>query len=270
MQRIACGFFAMLTLVAQAARGQGQQHLDANAPGWRQSSFGDDSVRMRWMMTNETSAQPLLASAPAGKVSVNTLEIPEAARKEMHECVRNFEAGKLEDSIKHAEKALRISPQWAGAHQDLGQIYARLRQYQKAIEEFHNAAALDARMVQPWVSLASANLVEGQYAEGEKAARRALEIDPANSDARYVLGRILALAGHDLTDAIALLREGEEQHPAAYLAVANIYLKQNQTEEALGELRGYLADPNAPQKEKVTCMVEKLTKPAGTVNCAIR
>ena len=271
MKWTACCFFLMLAFVGQGGEAQVQRRADTCCV----YSPGNDPARLQWMLMNGPSSQPTVrqptTSTPPGEtVSVNTLEIPEAARKEMQEFSKNFQAGKLEESAKHGEKALRISPQWAAAHLDLGQCYARMRQYEKAIEEFHNAAALDARMVKPWVSLAAVYLLEGQYPEGENAARRALEIDPANSNARYFLGRTLAVQGRDLSDAIELLEKTKEQYPAARLVLANIYLKQGQTDEAVGELRGYVADPNAPQKEKVGCMVEKLTNPAGTVNCAMQ
>jgi tetratricopeptide (TPR) repeat protein len=266
MKRIACGFFLMLAFVAQAAEAQGRG-MDGNR---RQSWLPVDVTFWQWMLMNGSGTPPPLSSASGSTVSVTSLEIPETARKEMQEFAKNFEAGKLEESVKHAEKALRIYPQWAAARLDLGQCYARMHQYQKAIEEYQMATTLDAHMAQPWVGLAGVYLLEGQYGEGENAARRALEIDPVNVNARYFLGRILAIEGHDLSDAVELLRKSREQYPAAHLTLANIYLKQNQTEEAIGELRGYLADPNATQKEKVTCMVEKLTKPAGTVSCIMQ
>ena len=272
MKRIACGFLALLTFVAKPAPAQGQRRMDGDSAGWRPYALASQPTALQWMMLNGSTSQPVpgATGAPNGTVSATSLAVPEAARKEMREFAKDFDAGRLEESAKHGEKALRISPDWAAAHHDLGQCYARMHQYEKAIEEFQSAAALDPRMVAPWVSLAGAYFLEGKYTEGENAARRALEIDPANSNARYFLGRILAVAGHDLQDAVELLRKSEEQYPAARLTLANVYLKQNQTEEAVGELRGYLADPNAPQKEKVTCMVEKLTKPAGTVSCSMQ
>jgi tetratricopeptide (TPR) repeat protein len=264
--KIACGFLLILAFAGLAREAQGQRRMDS----WRPISPDSDPSILQWVLMNGSGSQPVLPAPPGGKVSVNTLEIPEAARKEMREFSRNFDAGKLDQSAKHGEKALRISPQWAAAHLDLGQCYARMRQYPKAIEQFQSAATLDTRLVQPWVSLAAAYFLEGQHAEGENAARRALEIDPANSKARYFLGRILAAEEHGLPEAAELLRKSEEQYPAARLTLAHIYLKQSQTDEAIGELRGYLADPNAPQKEKVGCMVEKLTKPTETVNCSMQ
>jgi tetratricopeptide (TPR) repeat protein len=264
--KIACGFLLILAFAGLAAEAEGQRRMD----GWRPYSPENDPSMIEWVLMSGSSLQPAVPAPPGGAVSVNTLEIPEAARKEMQEFSRNFDAGKLDESAKHGEKALRISPEWAAAHLDLGQCYARMRQYPKAIEQFQSAAALDTRLVHPWVSLAAAYILEGQYAEGETAARRALAIDPVNGRARYFLGRILAAEGHDLPGAIELLRKSEEQYPAARLTLAYLYLKQNQTDDAIGELRGYLADPNTPHREKVGCMVEKLTKPAETVNCVLQ
>jgi len=265
MKRIACGFLAVLALAGKAAPAQGQRRTDgdiANSP-----QYALPTALPSMLMSGRPT--PPVPGNPGGMVSAATLAVPEAARKEMLKFAKDFDAGRLEESAKHAERALRISPDWAAAHHDLGQCYARMHQYEKAIGEFHTAAELDTRIVAPWVSLAGAYFLEKKYAEGEISARRALEIDPSNGNAHYFLGRILAAEGRDLENAVELLRKSVEQYPAAHLALASIYLKQNQSEEAIGELRGYLADPNAPQKEKVTCMVEKLTKPAG-VDCVMQ
>jgi hypothetical protein len=75
---------------------------------------------------------------------------------------------------------------------------------------------------------------------------------------------------HELSNAMELLHKTQEQFPAAHLALANVYLKQNQIDAALGELRSYLGQANAPGKEKVACMVDHLTKPAETLTCSMQ
>jgi tetratricopeptide (TPR) repeat protein len=281
MKRTARGLVLMLACVAAA---QGQQKVDRNGTNRQYgmpsdptqmmlflmtgSSLGENSPTLRGSAGNASSADS--GGAVGSTVSVDTLKIPAAALKEMREFRKKFDEGTLEDAAKHGEKVLKISPQWAAAHQDLGQCYARMRQYDKAIKEFQNAASLDAKMVAAWVSMSAAYFLQGQYHEGENAARRALEIDPANETATYYLGRTLTAQGHDLATAMALLRKSEEQFPASHLVVANLYLQQNQTDEAVDELRRYLGLANAPQKDKVLCMVEYLTKPAETHTCSMR
>ena len=258
--------------------------MDGDA-AYRQYSMPSDPVQLQWFLATGSTlgAKSPTLNAAAGNasgfntgsttdstVSVDTLKVPEPAMKEMREFTKKFDEGKLEDAAKHGEKAVKISPQWAAAHQDLGQCYARMRVYDKAIAQFQNAASLDPKMAAAWVSMSAAYFLQGQYHEGENAARRALEIDPANETATYFLGRTLAAQGHDLTSATQLLRKSQEQFPASYLVLANLYLQQNLTDEAVGELRGYLGQPSVPEKEKVACMVDRLTKPTETLTCSMK
>jgi predicted Zn-dependent protease len=118
--------------------------------------------------------------------------------------------------------------------------------------------------------LAKVYFLQHKYTEGEAAARRALEIDPVNGDAKYFLGRNLVSKGKDTPEAVELLKKSKEQYPVARLVLANMYLKHGAMKDAVDELRGYIAQPDAPSKEKVACMVRKLTEPEGTVDCALQ
>jgi hypothetical protein len=91
-----------------------------------------------------------------------------------------------------------------------------------------------------------------------------------NSDAKYFLGRNLVSGGKVTPEAEELLRKSKEQYVVARLVLANVYLKQHAVNDALSELRGYLAQPDAEGKEKVQCMVRHLTEPEGTVSCAMQ
>lgn len=68
----------------------------------------------------------------------------------------------------------------------------------------------------------------GDEAQSEKLYRRALELDPASVDARYLLGALLGKRGQ-LHDAAALLQHVIEAKPDfadAYAALGNVYLLQ--------------------------------------------
>jgi tetratricopeptide (TPR) repeat protein len=203
-------------------------------------------------------------------VSVEMLKVPGAAIKEMQKFFKDYDAGKLDDSVKHVSKAIEIYPQWAVAHHNLGQTYARMGDFDRAIVEFQSAAELDTRQTRSWLGLAKVYFLQHKYTEGEAAARRALEIDPVNGDAKYFLGRNLVSKGKDTPEAVELLKKSKEQYPVARLVLANMYLKHGAMKDAVDELRGYIAQPDAPSKEKVECMVRKLTEPEGTVDCAVQ
>jgi hypothetical protein len=78
------------------------------------------------------------------------------------------------------------------------------------------------------------------------------------------------MEGQYTQETVELLRKSREESPTARLLLASVLLKRNATDEAVAELRGYLEQPNAQGKDKVECMVERLTKPAGTVSCAMQ
>jgi len=208
--------------------------------------------------------------APGGMVSVEHLKVPESAMKEMRKFFKDFDAGKLDDSVKHASKAIELYPQWSVAHHNLGQTYARMGDYDRAIAEFQTAAELDTRQARSWLGLSKIYFLQKRFPEGETAARRALEIEPVNSDARYFLARNLVSGGKVTPEAEELLRKSREQYAVARLVLANVYLKRQAVGDAVSELRGYLAQPDAAGKEKVECMVRHLTEPEGTVSCAMQ
>jgi tetratricopeptide (TPR) repeat protein len=263
MRRIVGGILVLLAFswpVLGAGGNRGAQQVTASS----------DIGQVPWMLEPRIPAgaktEPLLGA----KVSIAELQIPAAALKELQTFQQRFAAGKLEDAAKHMQKAIRIYPQLAGAHHDLGLCYARLNQYDRAIVELQSAAELDARLVQPRVALAGLFLLQGKYAEGQAAARSALDLDPVNRLARYFLARNLVSAGHETAEAIELLQKSREEFPGARLSLVNIYLKKNATDDAVKELREYLQQPNAPGKDKIACEVERLTQPNGTSTCATK
>jgi len=206
--------------------------------------------------------------APGGTVSVDQLRIPKAALKEIDAYLHKLADGKVEESARHLEKALQIYPNLPAAHYNLGLCYAKLREYDKAAVQFQAAAQGDAKLVEPWVNLGSVYFLQKRYSDGESAARRALDLDPLNTPARYLLGRILALEGQYGTETLDLLGKSKESYPVARLVLASVLLKRKEVPEAVAELRAYLNEPAAPEKEKVACMVERLTTP-GTASCAM-
>jgi tetratricopeptide (TPR) repeat protein len=262
---MASGAMVFLTLVVPAF---GQRRVDG-APAIRPNATASDASLLQWFMsnnalprTNMPGGNPAGGGAAGATVSVDSLKIPVAAAREMLEFHKKFEAGKLEDAQKHAEKAIKIYPNWASAHHNLGQVLAKQHQYERAASEFEAAGALDSGSALPWVSLAGVHLLQKEYSEGEEASRKALEIEPANITAKYFLGRTMTLGGKDTPEAVEMLRASQDQFPAARLTLSNIYLKRNDNEGAVRELRAYLAQPNAPEKEKVECIVQHITEPA--------
>lgn len=268
MKRIACGVLALMVFAAPGwAQKRGED--SGSTPRLRVPATTEASYLQWMMLSGNVESTGRNAGVPGGIVSVETLKVPGAAMKEMRKFLKEFDEGKLDSSMKHLSKAIEIYPEWAVAHYNMGQTHARMGNYDKAIVAFQNASELDGRQVKSWIGMSKVYFLQKKYAEGETAARRALEIDPVNSNARYFLARNLIGQGQETPEAMQLLRNSKEQFAVSRLVLANVYLRHGALDEAVTELRGYIAQPNAEAREKVQCMVRKLTEPEGTVSCAM-
>jgi tetratricopeptide (TPR) repeat protein len=204
--------------------------------------------------------------APGSSISVDQLQIPAKALKELQIANKDIASGNLRGSVDHLEKALRIYPQFAEGHNSLGMQYVHLQQLDKALGEFRNAATINPRLVAAVNNQTALLFILGRLPEAESAARHALDLDPQHKPTRYLLGRILAAENQNTAETLDLLRQSRTNYPPARLVLAQILFKRGQTDEAVAELHGYLDDPNAVEKEKIVHALALL--PAGTSSAA--
>jgi tetratricopeptide (TPR) repeat protein len=141
--------------------------------------------------------------------------------------------------------------------------------YEKAVVEFQSASGLDPHLVRSVNALSGSLFDLGRFSEAEAAARHALEIDPVNREAGYLVGRSLAAEDQNSMEAVELLRRSRPEIPMAQLILAGLLLKRNARDEAIAELRTYLQQPNAPLRDQASCMLEKLTLPPDKAVCSL-
>lgn len=256
MKWIACSWL-FVCVFAPVSRAQMQQppHQDVTDVPPRQLPVSLGSAAWPATPTPKTPIVPL-----GSTISVDDLRVPAAAKKELTRFQHSLQSGNMPDCVKHLTKAIHIYSQFAAAHQNLAACYVRLNEYQKAVAEFQTASEMDHHMIQPLLGLAGTFLVLGRYGDAESASRHALEIDPVDPMARYLLGRALAFEERDTPETEQLLRTSASQYPDARLALASLFLKRNAREEALTELRAYMQRPDVPEryKETIGCALKKL------------
>lgn len=169
---------------------------------------GDIEVKL----PEEKTARP-----PSGGVSVSQLLHP-PDRKAVA-CA--MAAGKLSQAGQYAkaavelEKAVRISPEYADAHLNLGVQYLHLERYEEALGELEHALR-----IAPPTALALSNLAYAQFqlsrnAEAIHSARESLRLEPEFLPAHYVLGIVLARSGQNLPEAISHLEKAANSFPSA-------------------------------------------------------
>lgn len=187
------------------------------------------------------------------------------------------EAGRYQEAIASYQAAMRITPRYSYLPYNLGLVYQRLNLRRDAEASYRKAAMLAPDTAEPLNALGSLKASEGKSAEAEKLYRDALTKNPAQLTAlatRHNLGLLLAGLKGRQSEAIALWRQNiaaqsdylasrlsladlldktgdtagaieqyfyvvdmKPEYTAARRALAGLYLKANQPEMALTQLR---------------------------------
>lgn len=136
------------------------------------------------------------ASRPvAGAISVRQLQHP-PTRKAFAAAVQAQKLSAAGDYPKAAaalEKAVALSPDYSDAHMNLGAMYFRLGRYQDSIAETQRSIAIDGPNSLKLCNLAFAQLHLANDAAALASARAALQLQPGDARAQYVVGLVLYL-----------------------------------------------------------------------------
>src|SRR3954468_24288701 len=119
--------------------------------------------------------------------------------------------------------ARRVDPSDAGAHNNLGVLYYNKGLYEEAVSAFMKALELDAKMAVAQRNLEIAYFNTGYYDTRIPQLRERLRISPDDRDARWELGRTLALLGMQ-DDAAVEFRALVSHNPADVAALLQLAL----------------------------------------------
>jgi Flp pilus assembly protein TadD len=210
---------------------------------------------------------PPVAEPAGGTVGVRDLAVPPKALEEFDRSMKAFQAGNVQAAAGHLEKAIKIAPDFARAHNNLGAMYINLRNYKRAMAELHKTIDLDPKLESPYHNLAMLMIFLGRLPEAEAAARQALELDTGNAS-HYWLGRILVMEGKNSPEAEQLLTHAAAQIPAAMLWMAQLLQNRGEISAAMTELQGYLQVCDAGKRDQVKSWLAQLAKVAANQNAA--
>jgi hypothetical protein len=158
---------------------------------------------------------------PSGPVSIAQLEHPPSPKAvaEAASAQRYFEAGDYGRAAAGLEKALRISPDFLEARNNLAVVYIRLGDYQRAVDEIGRASAIAKPGPVQLCNLAFAELQLKRYDQAVEAARSSLRLDSGYAQAHFVLGVLLARRPATLREALPHLERAAQTLPSAQAAL---------------------------------------------------
>ncbi|MFQ5673156.1 MAG: tetratricopeptide repeat protein [Nitrospinales bacterium] len=105
------------------------------------------------------------------------------------------EARNKEKALLEFHKSLRLAPDTALTHTQLGKTYLSMNRDSEAIEEFKEVIRIKPNDANSYFTLGHAYKVLNRYREAIKFLRKAIKLDPKFSDAHFSLGEIYRVTG---------------------------------------------------------------------------
>ncbi len=99
-----------------------------------------------------------------------------------------IEAGRFADAVEPLKQALKLKPDYADAHYNLGVALNSLGRPDEAIESFKRAVALDPDDSESQFDLGEALYAKGKYAEAAEAFAHVTRVAQVNAEAFENLG----------------------------------------------------------------------------------
>jgi tetratricopeptide (TPR) repeat protein len=197
---------------------------------WGQNSADEMGDLWLQVLTRSNDERPELAADFGPKViaedavGYETLLDVEPRNARLHDAAAAvyLSLGKIDKAVPHLTEALRINPDFAPAHYNLGTALARLNRLPEASNHFRRAAEIEPAFVAARVNLGAVLRLQNHLDEAAVELRQALQREPANAVAHTNLAGIFASQRkpHDAIAEyrLALQSNGDLLEPLAALA----------------------------------------------------
>jgi len=195
-------------------------------------------------------------------VSTRQLTIPDAARREYQEALKDLEKHDAASAVKRLERAVELAPQFADAWNDLGTIAYQTQQYDRAEKCFRTAVEQDPRSYAPLVNLGGVLINTNKLDEALIYNQDAVLLRPNDALANSQLGLTYFSVGNfDL--AVKYLEIARKLDPSHFshpqLVLAEIHLRRGEKRAAADVLEDFVEHhPDFPTADKIRENIAKL------------
>ena len=110
-------------------------------------------------------------------------------------------AGKISDSARSFARSIKVQPDHAASHYEMGKIHLATENWSAAADSFTMAANLAPGKPQYWRSLGAAYYGNGSYSEARAVYGKALDLESTHGNTLYNLA-LIALKLDDVDDAL--------------------------------------------------------------------
>jgi tetratricopeptide (TPR) repeat protein len=177
-------------------------------------------------------------------------QAPETAAK-FSRAVELQQQGKLKEAADEYRAVLKLKPDYAEAHANLGAVLARLGNYDEAMTSYQKALQINPGLTPIWLNLGILHYRASQFVKTVETLEKFLASQPGHVQARQLSGLALLELGRD-EQAIAALEptlEASGQDAAVLYSLGLAYLRMRRPEvrSMIGQLAAFPAGRAASQ-----------------------
>lgn len=213
------------------------------------NSAADFEVRVK----RATDAEPTEGVPGSAFVSAADLAIPTKAQKEFNKAQSLIDRQDFKKAIQTLNQAIAIYPEYAGAYNNLGVVYARLGDRDKEREALQKAISINDHFAPAHVNLARMNIATGQFPEAESELSKATSYDPTDAMTLVLLAYSEFMDRHfDL--AIATSHRAhtlQGTHAFVHQIAARAYEQKHEGANAIAELELFLKEEPSGQRAEI-------------------
>jgi tetratricopeptide (TPR) repeat protein len=198
-----------------------------------------------------------------GVINAALAAVPKAALKEFKKALEAQGKGDTNLAIEKFSEAVRLHPQFFEAHAELGSLYLRTNQLEKAVESLRAALGLNDKNPNVRLNYGIALLNKKEMAEAEREFREVIKADKTAATAHMYLGiALLGLKRNDEAETVllqAISLKDDEKLAQAHRYLGGIYWGKGNYARAAEELEKYLKlAPNATDAAKIREIIRNL------------
>lgn len=199
---------------------------------------------------------------PVGTVDASAGSVPEPVRKLYKEALNSIQDGDSKKAIEQLNDALKLSPTFVPALNELGLQYMRLKDYDKAEAALRKGIELMPEAFTLQLNFGILMLQKKDYTSAAGALERAVQKDNSSAAAHFHLGKALVnmaaynKAEKELLQAISI---GGENTVEAHRYLGAVYIETHNNARAVEQLEQYLSlAPKAKDADKIRQIVSQL------------
>ncbi|MDQ3799819.1 MAG: tetratricopeptide repeat protein [Acidobacteriota bacterium] len=198
-----------------------------------------------------------------GVINASLAAVPKAALKEFRKALEAQSKGDTNLAIEKLGEAVKLHPQFFEAHAELGSLYLKTNQLEKAVQSLRAAIELNDKNPNVRLNYGIALLNKKEMTEAEREFREVIKADKTAATAHMYLG--IALLGQKRVDEAetmllqALSLKDDEKLAQAHRFLGGIYWGKGNYRRAADELEKYLKlAPQATDAAKIRDIIKSL------------